>query len=70
MSKELKTYVKPIQVNLICDCGEVMKFTGLVHPTNPPEYQYSCPKCAKEEWVGNRYPYIHYEPDLLGGIGL
>lgn len=47
--------------NLYCDkCDIVMKNTGDVFSTNPPQYKYECPRCKRSINSKRKYPEITY----------
>jgi hypothetical protein len=56
--QERRTPVQPYRVDLVCDCGEVMKqitehLSGLKI--------YKCPNCQKTENSFDRYPRTEYQ---------
>lgn len=47
---EIRKYkVEAYETKYICECGEVMEFTGMALATYPMQYEYRCTKCGKGE---------------------
>lgn len=68
---ERKWLVKVFEVNYYCDdCSKIpnpgclLKFTGIIQPTNPYKYQHQCPFCEGIYYLGKRYPILIYEDCL------
>lgn len=60
MSKVRETLMEPVQEELICDCGGVMRQTGVTQLTNPQTYQHKCGACGAMENAPQNYPRITY----------
>lgn len=49
--------VAAYQEELLCDnCGTVMVSTGLCLTSNPPQYEYECPKCKTRITTMDNFP--------------
>jgi len=56
---------------IYCDnCDVEMKSNGMAHPTYPPTYGYSCPKCHKETWAFEMYPWSEIVGDEVNEHGM
>ena len=67
MSEKIVEYgnLRRIVHQLMCDdCGEEMRSTNRCYTTNPPIYEYFCPKCGKLITTRQNYPWV----DLVGDI--
>lgn len=61
MEKECEA--KQYLVFLYCDnCGTEMKQGKNVLCTNPPMFEYTCPKCGHKETNRISYPYTRFKP--------
>lgn len=48
--------------HLFCDIDHVeMKYTEKTFQTQPPKFEYQCPKCKKKQISTVRYPYVTYK---------
>lgn len=57
---EVKTYM----FRLYCDkCGTEMERDTIVLTSNPPTYQYECPKCGHIEKSNKCYPFLDREEE-------
>ncbi len=57
-----KTEVRPIQIDLICECGSVMLKTGRSRNMSPPTHHHMCSSCDRVSWELRQYPYVTHEP--------
>lgn len=60
-AEEKKTEVKSYRIDLICECGYPMSFTGRILTSNPPLYPHECQQCGINENKRIKYPYIKTE---------
>jgi hypothetical protein len=57
-----KTEIETFIENTLCpECNIELEKSDEVLLTNPPQYQYSCPKCNYTETSFEAYPKITYE---------
>ena len=51
----------PVVQELHCDDCEVeMERQSIIYPSNPPQFEYKCPKCGKTIITRESYPIIGY----------
>lgn len=64
MRKHLRrTPVNVYREDYLCECGEIVEFTGVTLSMNPPQYIHQCPTCKNEYPLHTRYPTLHYEEE-------
>ena len=50
--------------NLMCECGQEMKFTGESYLTAPPRYEHLC-ACGESALAFSIYPRTTHEPAII-----
>lgn len=59
-------YVKIRMEEPVCDCGELLQFTGRMITSVPVSYEYVCPVCQYTYILGRKYPvFITDAPEEL-----
>lgn len=62
MSKIVEVDVQPIFRRLFCeDCDVEMTTDNNVKTSDPPQYDYKCPNCGKEETHPAIYPHLDFK---------
>lgn len=67
MNKPVKTLEKQSRAfvfitQLYCTTDNVaMTYTDKTFPTQPPKFEYRCPKCGHREISTVRYPFVTYK---------